>query len=263
MVGNIDYLLHFGSETNIAKSISNPLPFINSNVTGTFNLLEFVRKQSSLQYFIYPSTNEVFGYGKPGEKFTEWSKYNCLNPYSATKAASEDLCLAYSSTYQVPVMIIRTMNIFGERQDPRKFIPRIVYSILHDMELPIYTNELGEVGSRAYLHVHSFVSAFMYLLEIAKTKPDIDNINWRRDKINIAGDEQISNLTLAKKIEKIMKKTLHYKLYDFYSNQTGHELHSALDCSRLSQLGWFPNLTFETQLENTVKWLVDNPKWLM
>jgi len=262
LVGNIDYLFHIGAETDTNKSIENPYPFIKSNIVGTYNFLELARKQSSLSYFIYVSTNEVFGYGQAGEKFDEWHKYNCLNPYSATKAASEDLSLAFSSTYQIPVMILRTMNLFGERQDSQKFIPRIVKSIINGDELPIYTNAVGEVGSRAYFHVDSFVSTLFYLLDIAKAKPTVDNVDWNRDKFNVAGAEPMSNLVLAQKISEIMGKPLRHKLFDYYSNQPAHELHSALDCSRLMKLEWSPVETFEKQLENTVRWLVDNPTWL-
>lgn len=259
---NIDIVFHLGAETDINKSIENPSPFIKSNIIGTYNFLELARKYSSLKYFVYVSTNEVFGSGKVGEKFDEWHKYDCLNPYSATKAASEDMSLAYSTAYHIPVMILHTMNLFGERQDPRKFIPRIVYSILNDVELPIYTDAAGEIGSRAYLHVDSFISGLFYLLDLSKEKPRIDNIDWNRDKFNIAGSEPISNLTLANKISEIVGKPLNYKLHDYYSSQPAHELHSALDCSRLNKLGWSLEESFEKQLVNTVRWLVDNPTWL-
>ena len=262
LIGNIEYVIHLGAETDINKSIANPFPFIKSNVVGTYNFLELARKQPNLQYFVYVSTNEVFGNGQPGEKFDEWHKYNCLNPYSATKAASEELTLAFSSSYQIPIMILRTMNLFGERQDPRKFIPRIVHSIINGIQVPIYTNASGDVGSRAYFHLDSFVSALFYLLDLAKAKPAVDNIDWDRDKFNVAAVEPLNNLALAQQIAKIMGKTFTPKVFDFYSNQPAHELHSALDCSRLMKLGWSPNETFDMQLEKTVQWLIDNPEWL-
>lgn len=261
-LNTIDYLFHLGAETNISKSIRDPFPFIKSNVGGTFNFLELARKQKKLRYFIYISTNEVFGSGQAGEKFGEWHKYNCLNPYSATKAAAEDLSLAYSSSYRIPVMIVRTMNLFGERQDPHKFIPRTVGSIVTGTQLPIYTNESGEVGSRAYLYVDSFISALLDLLNIAKSTPIINEIDWRRDKFNIAGVEPISNLVVAQKIADIMGKPLHYELLDYYSNEPAHELHSALDCSRIMRLGLLPKEPFDTQLAKTVRWLIENTRWL-
>jgi len=261
-IGNVDYIFHFGAETDVNKSIENPSSFIKSNIVGTFNFLEYARKQPALKYFVYISTNEVFGNSLLGEKFNEWHEYNCLNPYSATKAAAEDLTLAFSSTYQMPIMILHTMNLFGERQDPRKYIPQIVKSVLNNIELPIYTNELGEVGSRVYLDVDSFASAMFYLLEVSQIRPEVDNIDWGRDKFNIAGSDPINNLVLAKKVAEIIGKPLRHKLVDYYSSQPAHELHSALDCSRLLQTGWSPEILFDTQLENTVKWLVDNPGWL-
>ncbi len=259
--GKIDYVFHFGAETDINKSINNPYPFVKSNILGTFNFLEIARQQPELLYFVYVSTNEVYGYGHKGEKFGEWHAYNCLNPYSATKAAAEEISLGFSATYEIPVMILRTMNLFGERQDPRKFISSAVKSIITKSKLKIFTDATGEVGSRAYFHVNSFISAIFYLLEMAKSKPAMENINWNRDKFNIAGDEPISNLILAKQIAKILGEKLNYELFDFYSGQPAHILHSALDCSRIRKLGWAADASFNTQLENTVRWLVENPQW--
>ena len=260
-IEEIDYILHLGAETNINKSIKDPHKFIKTNVFGTYNLLEFARREKSLKHFIYVSTNEVFGHGVSGEKFGEWNSFNCLNPYSATKAASEDLSLAYSSTYQTPVLIIRTMNLFGNRQDPKKFIPTIVRCIKNNIELPIYVNSNGDVGTRSYLHVSAFASALFYLIDISKNKPNVDSVQWNRDKFNIAGEAPINNLMLAKKISEIMGKPLNYKLIDYYSNQPAHELHSSLDCARLFKLGWSYPESFDKQLENSVVWLMNNSNW--
>lgn len=261
-IGDLDYIFHLGAETDVNKSVNNPLPFISSNIQGTFELLELARLQPRLKYFVYFSTSDVFGYSKQTQKYKEWSNYNSLNPYSASKAAGEELSLAYSTSYQIPIMIIHTMNIFGNREDPRKFIPRTVYSIIKGVKLPIFTNSNEIVGSRSYIHTSSFISALFFLLDLAKSNPNNSQSDWFRNKFNIAGENIIDNLSLATKIASILGMPLNYKLLDYYSDHPTHNLHSALDCTKISTLGWFPDENFEDQLRKTIIWLENNPNWL-
>ena len=257
-IGDIDYIFHFGAETSVEKSLIDPYAFIKTNIIGTQNLLNLALKQENLHHFFYVSTNEVFGNATPNQKFREWENYNCFNPYSATKAAAEELCLAYSSSYQIPILIIRTMNLFGERDNPEKFIPRAVRSLLLNEKIPVYVSPSGEIGSRAYLLCSEFISAMFFIIGVIESNSSID---WNRNIINIAGDVIIDNIALAKKIAEIMNKSFSNEMIDYYYDESISILHSALDCSKLHKLGWHPRMSFDEQLEYVVRWLVNNVNW--
>src|ERR1700674_4600766 len=125
-IGHVDYLMHMAAGTHVDNSIACPRDFVEANVFGTFEMLEFARRIPGLQKFVYFSTDEVFGPAAEGQKFEEWDRYNSCNPYSATKACGEELALAWANTYSVPIIITHTMNVIGERQHREKFLPRVV-----------------------------------------------------------------------------------------------------------------------------------------
>ena len=129
-IGNVDYILHLAAASHVDRSISHPLEFVQDNIIGTANILEFARKSDNLEMFINFSTDEIFGVAPPGVSYKERDRYNSTNPYSATKAGAEELCVAYENTYKIPMMITHTMNVFGERQAPEKFI-QTWFSVLH------------------------------------------------------------------------------------------------------------------------------------
>src|SRR3989344_9376531 len=114
-VGEVDYIVHMGAETHVDRSIENPEPFVMSNVVGTMHMLNFARSLPHLTWFVYFSTDEIFGPAEEGVSYKEWDRYNSANPYSATKAGGEELALAYANTYKLPIIITHTMNVFGER----------------------------------------------------------------------------------------------------------------------------------------------------
>ena len=151
--GDAEYILHMAAETHVDNSITNPMSFVYANVVGTGNMLEFARKCKNLKSFIYFSTDEVFGPAPEGILYREWDRYNCTNPYSATKAGAEQLTLSYMNTYKLPGFIIRCMNVFGERQHPEKFIPMIIRKVKNDEVVTIHSNaEKTKAGSRFYIH---------------------------------------------------------------------------------------------------------------
>ena len=125
-IGQVDYILHLAAGSHVDRSIDYPMEFIMDNVVGTANILEFARRQDNLERFVYFSTDEVFGPAPNGIKYKENDRYNSTNPYSATKAGAEELAVAYENTYKLPIYITHTMNVFGERQHPEKYIPMCI-----------------------------------------------------------------------------------------------------------------------------------------
>jgi dTDP-glucose 4,6-dehydratase len=254
-IGQVDYIVHMAAETHVDNSIADPEVFVQANVVGTFHMLQFARSQGSLKRFVYFSTDEVFGPAPPGVAFKEWDRYNSGNPYSATKAGGEELCLAWHNTYKVPVMITHTMNAFGERQHPEKFIPLVVRKVLAGEVIQIHSNPGRTAsGSRFYIHCRNIAAAMLFLLE----KGEVG------EKYNVVGEREISNLDLAQFIAKVIGRELNYQMVDFHSSRPGHDLRYCLDGTRMKDMGWTIPATFEASLEKTVRWMLqpENLKWL-
>lgn len=252
-IGDLDYIVHMGAETHVDRSIENPEPFIMSNVVGTMRILDFARKQKSLNRFIYFSTDEVFGPAPEGVFYKEWDRYNSTNPYSASKAGGEELSIAYANTYGVPVLITHTMNVFGERQHPEKFIPKTIRAVLEGGKIFIHANkEKTKPGSRFWIHGRNVANAVSFLLEKGEV----------REKYNIVGEREVNNLEMAKIIAGIVGKPLDYELVDFHSSRPGHDLRYALDGSKMKELGWSIPMSFTESLQRTINWSLEHPNWL-
>jgi dTDP-glucose 4,6-dehydratase len=252
-VGQFDIIFHLAAESHVEKSIANPEPFIISNVLGTMRMLDFANCQEKLDKFIYFSTDEVFGPAKSGIFFSEWDRYNSSNPYSASKAGAEELCLAWHNTYGTPIVISHCMNCFGERQYPEKFIPMCIKKILHGEKIVIHSNPTKtKSGSRFYIHARNVSTAVLFLVEKAEIG----------QKYNIVGEREVGNLTMAQFIADILEKKLNYEMVDFHSDRPGHDLRYALDGKKMAEMGWVLPVSFETSLKKTIRWTVENPKWL-
>lgn len=266
---DVDYILHMAAETHVDNSITDPGPFVYSNVVGTYNILEFAKNindKSGLGAFVYFSTDEVYGpaainkYTELGNgymltltgAYREWDRYNATNPYSATKAGAEQLTLSYMNTYSLPGFIVNCMNLFGERQHPEKFIPLCIRKILHSEEITIHGTPDGKSGSRFYIHCRNMAGAVHWLL---------DKYN-QRDKYNIVGEKELSNLELAQKIADIMGRHLKYKIVDFHSTRPGHDLRYGLDGTKLKNMGYKIPITIDESLRRTVEWTLNDKKWL-
>ena len=261
-IGEVDYIVHIGAETHVDRSIANPRLFVKANVVGTMEMLEYARKhQKNLKAFVYFSTDEVFGPAPEGVFFKEWDRYNAGNPYSAAKAGGEELCVAYANTYQIPIVITHTMNVFGEMQHPEKFIPKVIKMCLAGDKVLIHSNKSKtKPGSRSWIHARNVAAAILFLLENVITKSE-----WKNgDKYNIVGEIEIDNLSMAQKIAKILNKELKYEMVDFHSTRPGHDLRYALNGEKMKRLGWKIPVEFEESFEKTIKWTIhpDNKKWL-
>jgi dTDP-glucose 4,6-dehydratase len=251
-LGAHDHVLHLAAATHVDRSIVDPLSFVYANVVGTCNLLEHVRRVGC-ERMIYFSTDEVFGPAAPGVAHAEWDRYRSGNPYAATKAGAEELCLAYQNTYKLPVAVIHCMNVFGERQHPEKFIPGTTVRVARGEKVTIHANRDRTVpGSRFYIHALSVAEAVTFLLE-HRFVPG--------DKYNVVGEREVDNLTLARTIAGIVGKPLVHELVDFHSARPGHDLRYALDGSKMASFGWRPTQNFEQRLEEVVRWTLSHPTW--
>jgi len=252
---HVDYLVHMAAETHVDNSIAAPRIFVESNVMGTFEMLELARRLPGLRRFLYFSTDEVFGPAPRTTAYKEWDRYNSTNPYAATKAAGEELCLAWANTYKVPVIVTHCMNAFGERQHPEKFIPKVVKSLLRGTTIPIHASPDRKVsGSRFWIHCRNIASAVLFLLANALF----------RQKYNIVGEKEVSNLELAKNIASVLGRDLSYEMVDFHSSRPGHDLRYGLCGDAMWNMGWEVPMSFEDSLAKTIGWMTspEHIHWL-
>tara|TARA_R110002051_G_scaffold247195_1_gene306785 strand:+ start:448 stop:1464 length:1017 start_codon:yes stop_codon:yes gene_type:complete len=260
-IGSVNYIAHLAAGSHVDRSIDYPMEFVLDNVVGTANILEYAKSLNTLDKFVYFSTDEVFGPAPKGVNYKENDRYNSTNPYSASKAGAEELVVAFENTYQMPNIITHTMNVFGERQHPEKFIPMCIKRILKGEKILIHGNKEKTIaGSRHYIHAKDVASALVFLL--TSPTPSIpDETGIKCPKFNIVGAEEIDNLSLASSIALVLNKKLNYEIIDFHSSRPGHDLRYALSGEKMKQLGWTPNEVYDN-LKQTVNWSVENPRWL-
>jgi dTDP-glucose 4,6-dehydratase len=263
LVGNVDYIFHLAAGSHVDRSIEYPMEFVLDNVVGTVNVLEFARKVPNLQKFVYFSTDEVFGPAPIGVKYKERDRYNSTNPYSASKAGGEEMCVAYENTYGLPVIITHTMNVFGERQHPEKFIPLCIRRIRDGETIHIHSNrEKTKAGTRHYIHATDVADGLIKILNVDVSLLEKDYGEAKCPKFNLVGPEEVDNLSLAKMIAEVQNKSLSYELVDFHSQRPGHDLRYALDGSYMKSLGWEPQIKFSKRIEQVVDWSLKNSEWL-
>lgn len=261
-IGKVDIIAHLAAGSHVDRSILYPMEFILDNVVGTANLLDYARSLDNLEMFVYFSTDEIFGPAPDGIKYKENDRYNCTNPYSASKAGAEELVVAYENTYGLPAIITHTMNVFGERQHPEKYIPMCIKKIRDHETVTVHSNaEKTKAGSRHYIHASDVADALMFLCHYPLNKLPVDYGGAKCQKFNIVGSEELDNLELAKLIAEVQDKPLNYEMVDFHSSRPGHDLRYALDGSKMSAMGWNPQPVKE-RLAQVVKWSLTNERWL-
>lgn len=251
-VGAHDYVVHMAGGTHVDRSIANPVEFVYDNVVGTCNLLDFVR-HTACRKMLYFSTDEVFGPAPPGVLYKEWDRYNSGNPYAATKAGGEELCLAFGNTYQMPIVISHTMNVLGLRQAPEKYVPSCISKIEAGETVVIHANkERTRAGSRFYISAVDVADAVLFLLENGVPG----------DKYNVVGNEETDNLELAQMVARCMGKPLKHELVDFHSSRPGHDLRYSLCGEKMLKMGWKPRLSTEATIRWIVAWSLQNRHWV-
>ena len=264
-IGEIDIILHLAAGSHVDRSIDYPMEFVLDNVVGTANILEYARivnKTNKLERFIYFSTDEVFGPAPKGVNYKENDRYNSTNPYSATKAGGEELAVAYENTYKLPIYITHTMNVFGERQHPEKFIPMCIKKIRDGESVTIHSDKSKKVpGSRHYIHAEDVAEAILFLVTLDHNfKADYGGAKC--PKFNIVGSEELNNLELAQIIADSQGKELKHEMVDFHSSRPGHDLRYSLSGEKMKKLGWTPSIKLTERIKQVVDWSLKNDNWI-
>ena len=265
-IGEINIILHLAAGSHVDRSIEFPLEFVMDNIVGTANILEYARyiydTNPSFEKIVYFSTDEVFGPAPEGVNYKENDRYNSTNPYSATKAAGEELAVAYENTYNLPVIITHTMNVFGERQHPEKFIPMCIKKIRDGETVTIHSDKSKKIpGSRHYIHAEDVSEAILFLLN-NNIKPEDNWGGAKCPKFNIVGAEELTNLELAEIIAKSQNKKLNYEMVDFHSSRPGHDLRYSLSGEKMKSMGWGPKINVHSRIKQVVEWSLNNPSWI-
>ncbi|MFC0813591.1 dTDP-glucose 4,6-dehydratase [Paracoccus panacisoli] len=255
-----DAVMHLAAESHVDRSIDGPGAFIETNVTGTYNLLEAARAFWTGQgkpegfRFHHISTDEVFGsLGETGQ-FTEDTPYDPRSPYSASKAASDHLVRAWHETYGLPVVLTNCSNNYGPYHFPEKLVPVVILNALHGREIPVY----GDGGNvRDWLYVEDHADALLLCLEQGEIGRSY----------NIGGENEARNIDLVRTIcahldEMRPTGAPHDRLIRFVTDRPGHDRRYAIDPTRIrTELGWRPSVTVEEGLKRTVRWYLDNEAW--
>ena len=255
-----DAVMHLAAESHVDRSIDGPGTFIDTNVTGTYTLLEAARAywtqagRPEAFRFHHISTDEVFGSLGPTGKFTEDTPYDPRSPYSASKAASDHLVRAWHHTYGLPTVLSNCSNNYGPFQFPEKLIPVVIIAALEARPIPVYGK--GE-NIRDWLYVEDHAAALLTVIEngvIGET-------------YNIGGHNELTNIDLVRMLCRFMdelrpKPQKHEDLITFVTDRPGHDLRYAIDASKIQhELGWAPSVTVDQGMRKTVEWYLDNPQW--
>jgi len=241
----VDALVNFAAETHVDRSISNPKPFIETNVVGTYTLLESARKSDKM--LVHVSTDEIYGDAKENESFTEEDILKPGNPYSATKASADHLVDAYHRTYGLKCITTRCTNNFGPYQFPEKLIPKTIIRASKNLKIPLYD---GGYQIRSWIYVLDHVEAIEALISKGKSG----------QVYNITAWNEITNKKIVEKILKIMQKPTDF--IETVGDRPGHDKRYSINASKIEkEIGWKPRYQFDQALEETVQWYQNNPKW--
>lgn len=262
-IGEVDIILHLAAASHVDRSIDCPMEFAQDNVIGTVNILDFARTQKNLEKFVYFSTDEVFGPAPGKIMYSEYDRYSSTNPYSASKAAGEEFCVAYQNTYGLPIIVTHTMNVFGIRQHEEKYIPKAIRSVLKGETLTIHSDPTKTfAGSRFYINTEDVADGLFFLLNL-KEYPVVDAFNTAKcPKFNLVGKEEIDNLQLAQMISAAQNKELKYEMVDFHTSRPGHDLRYGLSGDLMRSLGWEPQVSLSQRIQQVTDWYLNNLRWL-
>ncbi len=252
----IDAVCHFAAESHVDRSIKTPENFIQTNIVGTFNLLELSKSHRDLfKIFHHVSTDEVYGSLGPEGYFSENTPYRPNSPYSASKAASDHLVRAYFKTFGLPITVSNCSNNYGAYQFPEKLIPLIILNALEGKQLPVYGD--GK-NIRDWLYVGDHCEAIWKIM-VSGRLGETYNIGGSAEMENILIVEMICDM--LDEIKRDGKKRR--ELITFVQDRPGHDRRYAVDFSKIQkELDWFPKESFKTGLQKTIEWYLNRPDWV-
>ena len=244
LISKCDCVVNFAAESHVDRSILDPSPFLNSNIFGTFTILDIIKNQK--KRLVHVSTDEVYGTILEGSA-TEKMRFNPSSPYSATKASAELLINSYVKTYGVDAVITRCTNNYGPRQFNEKLIPKTIGLCDENKKIPVYGTG---TSIRDWIHVEDHCKAIMLVLEKGKGG----------ESYNISSSNEVDNLTLVTKILEILNKSK--ENIQFVKDRPGEDIRYSLDSTKIHEkLGWKPKINFDEGLEKTIQWYVSNKDW--
>ena len=245
ITNDIDVIVNFAAETHVDRSISNPKQFLETNILGTYTLLEAAKKRETL--FVHVSTDEIYGDAVNQDSFNEKSILKPSNPYSASKAAADHLVNSYARTYGIKCIITRCTNNFGPFQFPEKLIPKTIIRAQKNLKVPLY----GDGNQiRSWIYVLDHVSAIDSLI----TKGELGEI------YNITSWNEITNRTIVEKILSLMEKP--NAMIEYVGDRPGHDKRYSIDSSKIqNEIGWKPAYDFDNAIKQTVDWYLKNKDW--
>lgn len=253
----LDYLIHLAAESHVDKSLEDSIPFVMSNVVGTAQLLEYLKRCRPQCKTVIFSTDEVFGPAPEGVYFKEDDVHRPSNPYSASKSGEEMISYSFAHAFKLPIFIVRSMNIIGERQYSEKFIPKTIKAILNNKKVILHGRGENDASSRCWIHARNVADALLFLLDKAESK----------EFYHIVGEER-TVLEMANWICEVIKgrklKDDEIGWLDYHTARPGHDKRYALSGEKLAKMGWKPPVDLEKSIKKTVKWMLEpnHRKWL-
>jgi len=255
LIGKLDYCIHFAAESHVDRSLEDSIPFVMSNVVGTANLLEYFKHYQSQCKTLIFSTDEVFGAAPEGVYFKENDPFRPSNPYSAAKAGEEMMAFSFAHAFGLPVSVVRSMNIIGERQHPEKFLPKTIRAILNNEKVILHGKGRNDLSSRCWIHARNVADGLLFLLDKAEKEEFYHIVGEERTVLEIA--DWICEVIKERKL-----KDNEIEWLDYHTARPGHDKRYALSGEKLAKMGWKPPVDLKESIKKNAKWTLEHKKWL-
>ncbi|RLI42750.1 NAD-dependent epimerase [Candidatus Bathyarchaeota archaeon] len=254
MIGHVDYIVHFAAETHVDRSLEDAVPFVMTNVLGTLNLLNYVRRSQPQAKTAVISTDEVFG-PSSGGAFGEEDRFRPSNPYAASKAGAEMLAYSYAYSFKLPIFVVRMVNCFGERQNKEKFVPKTIKRLVSNKKVVIHGYSKKDCASRSWIHARDASDGILFLL--GKATPTefyhLAGEEWSVYDIADVIHQEVTGLPLT-------DEEVEYVPYE--TARVGCDKRYVLSGVKVMSLGWCPTVGVEESLRKVVRWTLKHKNWL-